>query len=234
VWVINKAFSSFTENRLVIILICTFLTTTCFYPLMGRQVGLYMTCKMGFGLGELDLLTPYSHNSGLQAIQRYRWSTHFTVHRHRRTREKSSLVVSWQRIYNILTITSNHTWSLLFTAQFLSCHYSAIANSEDSTQFNSSAPKLISWQAGISEFDQLSWTLLYNHFARTTQKTQHIYCWEGIFIAPLHSNGSYSIVAYLFVSAGLCLPSCCLAMDVYFWLHYSGFRVSCHNILNQQ
>jgi hypothetical protein len=38
----------------------------------------------GFLIGWLDLLTPYKyiHNSGLQAIQRYRWFTHFTVHRY--------------------------------------------------------------------------------------------------------------------------------------------------------
>jgi hypothetical protein len=28
----------------------------------------------------------HSHNFGLQAIQRYRWSTHFPVHRYTRTR----------------------------------------------------------------------------------------------------------------------------------------------------
>jgi hypothetical protein len=39
-------------------------------------------------------------------IQRYRWSTHFTFHRYTRTSVLSSLVVSWQRIYNSLTVTS--------------------------------------------------------------------------------------------------------------------------------
>jgi hypothetical protein len=52
-------------------------------------------------------------------------------------------------------------------------------------------------------------------FARTTQKTQPLYRWEGVFTAPLHSDGSYSIVASVFVSAGICLPSRCLAMSVY-------------------
>jgi hypothetical protein len=37
--------------------------------------------------------------------------------------------------------------------KFLSCHYSAVANSEDSTQFNFSCPKLISRQAGVSKLD---------------------------------------------------------------------------------
>jgi hypothetical protein len=33
----------------------------------------------------------------------------------------------------------------------------------------------------------LSRTLHYNHFARITHKTQPLYCWEGVFIALLHS-----------------------------------------------
>jgi hypothetical protein len=40
----------------------------------------------GFWIGWLDLLTPYSHKSYLQAIQRYRWFTQFIAHRHTRTR----------------------------------------------------------------------------------------------------------------------------------------------------
>jgi hypothetical protein len=56
--------------------------------------------------------------------------------------------------------------------------------------------------------------LLYNSFARTTQKTQPLYCWEDMRRAPLHRNGSYSIVAYVLISAGICLPSSCLEMDV--------------------
>jgi hypothetical protein len=35
-----------------------------------------------------------------------------------------------------------------------------------------------------------------------------------VFTAPLHSNGSYSIVACVFVSTGMCVPSSCLAVDV--------------------
>jgi hypothetical protein len=125
---------------------------------------------------------------------------------------QSSLVVPWQQIYNSPTITSNHTRSLLFTVQLLSCHYSATDNCEDSTQFNSSAPKLISWQAGISKLDSvlLYWSLPHNHFAGTTEKTDPLCCWEGVITAPLHRNGSYSIVACVFVAAEMCFPSCCL------------------------
>jgi hypothetical protein len=61
----------------------------------------------------------------------------------------------------------------------------------------------------------LNWTLLYNRFARTTQKTQPLFCWEGVYTAPLHNNGSYSIVACVFVATGMCLPSRCLEIDIY-------------------
>jgi hypothetical protein len=46
-------------------------------------------------------------------------------------------------------------------------------------------------------------------------KIQPFCCREGVFTAPLHSNGSYSFVACVFVAAGMCLPSRCLAMNVY-------------------
>jgi hypothetical protein len=64
-------------------------------------------------------------------------------------------------------------------------------------------------------------TLPYNNFAWTTRKTQPLCCWEGVFTAPLHSNRSYSIVTCVFVSAGMCLPSRCLTMNV-----YSDFAIS--------
>jgi hypothetical protein len=47
------------------------------------------------------------------------------------------------------------------------------------------------------------------------QKTQPLYCWEDVFTAAFESNGSYSIVAFIFVAAGMCLQSRCLAMNVY-------------------
>jgi hypothetical protein len=52
------------------------------------------------------------------------------------------------------------------------------------------------------------------NFTRTTQDTQPVYFWEGVFTTPLHINGSYSIVACVFVAAEMCLPSRCLAMNV--------------------
>jgi hypothetical protein len=69
-------------------------------------------------------------------------------------------------------------------------------------------------------------TLLYNNFARTTQKTQPLYCWESRCIAPdvlccclrIRCRGN------VFTES---LPS----NERIFWLHYSGFRESYHNNL---
>jgi hypothetical protein len=51
-------------------------------------------------------------------------------------------------------------------------------------------------------------TLPFNHFAQT------LYCCEGVFTAPLHSDGSYLIVACVFFAVGMCLPSRCLSVNV--------------------
>jgi hypothetical protein len=53
----------------------------------------------------------------------------------------------------------------------------------------------------------LKWTILYNHFAQTMQKHR------------------------LSIAEKACLQCCCIAMNGVFWLHYSDFQVSCHNIL---
>jgi hypothetical protein len=86
--------------------------------------------------------------------------------------------------------------------------------SRNSTQFSSSAPMLISRQAGLAKLDSilLSWTLLYNHFARTTQKIQSVHCWEGVITLRRRDCSIVSV----FVAAGICLPSRCLAMNVYY------------------
>jgi hypothetical protein len=75
----------------------------------------------------------------------------------------------------------------------------------------------MSWQAGVSKLYMIQFfsPLLYNHFTRTTLKIQHLYCLEGVFTVSLHNNGSYSIVSYVFVVAGMCLPRRCLAMNIY-------------------
>jgi hypothetical protein len=66
----------------------------------------------------LDLLTPYTFNSGLQVIQIYHWSTNFTVHRYTCTRVLS-LPYSYpgnrfqHSGYTSLTVTAAHMKSSL-------------------------------------------------------------------------------------------------------------------------
>jgi hypothetical protein len=82
----------------------------------------YKTC---FGLDDRIYCTLDIHTvQDYRQLQRYSYSPHFPVHRCTRiTYSQSSLVVSWQRIYSSLTVTSNHTWSLLVTVSFLPCHF---------------------------------------------------------------------------------------------------------------
>jgi hypothetical protein len=75
-----------------------------------------VTCRgdlwRDFGLDVWIIHYTFTH-SGLQTIQRYRYSTHFNFTVTHALDPQSSLVVSRQRIYHSLTVTSNHTWSLL-------------------------------------------------------------------------------------------------------------------------
>jgi hypothetical protein len=60
-----------------------------------------------------------------------------------------------------------------------------------------------------------------------TVSQQFIYCHRAVFTSSLHRNGSSSIVACVFISAGTCLPSRCPVMNV---CSGSGFQASCHSI----
>jgi hypothetical protein len=97
-----------------------------------------------------------------------------------------------------------------FLPVFCNCQFLRL----DSIQFLCSQAHVLAGWLLETRLTLLDWTFLFNNFARTTQKTQPLYCWKGVFTAPLHNNGSYSIVACAFVAAGMCLPSRCLAMNV--------------------
>jgi hypothetical protein len=73
--------------------------------------------RRDFGLDDWIYWYP---NRNYRQLQRHRWSRHSTIHRYIHNTVlsllHSPLVVSWQRIHNSLTVTSNHTWSVLCTA----------------------------------------------------------------------------------------------------------------------
>jgi hypothetical protein len=52
---------------------------------------------------------------------------------------------------------------------------------------------------------------------------QYLCCYRGVFTSPLHRNGSSSIVCVL-ISLVICLPSRCLAMNVYSASAIPAFR----------
>jgi hypothetical protein len=87
--------------------------------------------QTGFGLDDWI----YWHSSELHAITALSLFPHFALQCYIHEGPQFSLGVSWHRIHNSLTVTSNHTWSRLCTASFLSCHYSA----NSGTQLNSNS-----------------------------------------------------------------------------------------------
>jgi hypothetical protein len=98
-----------------------------------------------------------------------------------------------------------------FLPLFCSCQF----RRPDSIQFLCSQAHILAGWRLETRLILLNWTLLYSHFTRTKRKTQPLYSWEGVFTAPLHINVSYSIVVFILVAAGMCLPSRCLTMNVY-------------------
>jgi hypothetical protein len=98
-----------------------------------------------------------------------------------------------------------------FLRLFCNCQFRRL----DSIQFLCSQAHIPAGWRLETRLTLLNWTLLYNNFVRTTQKTQPPYCLEDVFTAPLHSSGSYSIVICVFVAAEICLLSHCPAMNIY-------------------
>jgi hypothetical protein len=90
-----------------------------------------VTYKTGFGLDNWI----YWHliHSQLGTIRNTALALFYTLSVHRCIYSQPSLVVSWQRIYNSLSFTSNHTWNLICIYHFFSitfdCHL------QNSTQF---------------------------------------------------------------------------------------------------
>jgi hypothetical protein len=89
-----------------------------------------------------------------------------------------------------------------FFPLFCNCQFRRL----DSIQFLCSQVHIPAGWRLETRLTLLNWTLLYNYSAGTTLKTQPLYCREGMFTASLHSNGSYSIIAWVYAAAGTCLP----------------------------
>jgi hypothetical protein len=138
-----------------------------------------------FWIGWLDLLTPHTHNSRLQAIQRYRWSTHalrFWVF----TSRILATDLSHSHCYLKSHMKSSCHSQIPFFPLFCSCQFRRL----DWIQFLcSQAHILAGWRLETLFYTALCCrTLLYNHFARTAQKTQPLLL-RRRFTDPLPSGG---------------------------------------------
>jgi hypothetical protein len=133
-----------------------------------------------------------------------------------------ALVISRQRIYNSLTVTSNHTWSPLCTAQFLSCHFFSITldcHLQNPTKFLTttlSNELFFNWTLSTCDNQLLPWNFpLYSLVANPTENTViccPVLLWACFLIRCLAID---ILLLRALVPAGMCIPSCCLAMDLY-------------------
>jgi hypothetical protein len=161
----------------------------------------------------MDLLIPDTNNLGLQAIQRYRWSTHFAVHRYTRTRVLS---LQWSHAGNgFITVSL----SLQITHEVFFAPYNsflAISSQSPSTAISKTRPN--SWQLTLLQLKSLNcwqqltllnWTLLYNHFAENTAYIVKEAC---LLFRCLAMD---VLLLPALAPAGMCLPSRCLAAGLY-------------------
>jgi hypothetical protein len=102
---------------------------------------------------------------------------------------------------------------------FCNCQFRRL----DTIQFLSSYPSKLASRNSIRHSTSCCWTLLYDYFARTTQKTAYIVMEACFLILYLAMN-----VLFLraFASAGMCFPSRCLTMGIHvtMWICYHLIR----------
>jgi hypothetical protein len=139
------------------------------------------------------------------------WSTHFKVRRCTHNWVLSSLVLSRQRIYNRLTVNWDHTWSLLFAAQFFSCPYCGLNSIH---LLPSSYPGRLASRNSTLPSMLINWILLDNHFERTPRKIpssivpfcfRHVYGTIAYQRSRLGQHGKQPLLYWGVFTSGTCL-----------------------------
>jgi hypothetical protein len=176
-------------------------------------------------------------------LQRYRWSTYFTVHRYARTRIlslhksypgngcdfKSHMKSSFHGLTPFLPLFCSCQFRILGWVQFINPQAHIPAGWRPETRLFTS-PLFYSALClqrllynHFSRTTQNTQPLLlrfYNHFSRTTQKTASIVKQACLLIRCLVIN---VLLLRALAPAGMCLPSRCLAMDLYVTIHTNNF-----------
>jgi hypothetical protein len=129
---------------------------------------------------------------------------------------QSSLVVSWKRIYNSLSLRIRHE---VFFSQLNSFLAIILQLSIQKTLFNSILLLPISCPGRLASQNLarlLTELFFISTLYRPRRKHSTSIFGKACLSELLHSNGSYSIVNCVSVAAAMRLPSHCLAMDIYF------------------
>jgi hypothetical protein len=205
---------------------------SCFEKMSFNIVTSISDYRRGFGLDDLiywHLIDTFPY---YRQLQRYRWSTHFTVHRYTCTRVFSHHYSFPSNGFITVSLSPE-----VFFAQYNS--FLAISTQSPSSAISTTLPnyrQLTQMNSSPIGFSQLlttnssSWTLLYNHFSRTTQKKTASVVKEvclpirslAMDINADHIDNSLSIVE-------ACLPSRCLETGCITPFFYCCMRVLLSN-----
>jgi hypothetical protein len=133
-----------------------------------------VTYKTGYWIKWLDLLTPYAQCSELQANNTALSLTYTLYNSPLHTRTGFSVFTSRIPATDLQQSHCHLKWHMKFSYHSLIPFLPLFCNSQlrrlDSVQFQAHIPA--GWPPEARLFTSCCWTLLYNHFARTTQETQ--------------------------------------------------------------
>jgi hypothetical protein len=172
-------------------------------------------------------VTPYTHNWRLQAITALPPSyTLYSTPLHTHYGSQSSLVVSWQRVYYSLTVTSNKEWShfhslIPFLPLFCNCRLNSI-------------PLLPIKQSGVSKLDSSLNGLVAPVVFKVTprhgpRRKERLLLKRSVYRAVAWQRKLLD--CYLHVSwRGNIFTESLPNNERLYWSRYTGFRASCHSM----
>jgi hypothetical protein len=150
-----------------------------------------MTYKMGSGLDDwIFWHLIHTHNSGLQVIQCYCYSTHFIIHRCTHTRVLS---LHWSYPGNGFTTVSLSSFHSLisFLPLFCNCQLNSIPSSYPGRL--TSQTQLYSSRLDCSILGPVFWLCPFITPRYGPHGKYSMYCWQGLFTALLPSNRRPSV-----------------------------------------
>jgi hypothetical protein len=114
-------------------------------------------------------------------------------------------------------------WSRCNPRYFSSCHYSAnLPTPKTRLSYNSSCIRSLFYSLGAAPTENTASSIVACWFTAAEMCLPHLWL---VTTAAMTTENTAFLLLRAFASAGMCLQSCCLAIN------YSDFQASCHSIL---